>query len=255
MAFPQGPPQTVDVQLVRAFKKQVVRPYRLLFNSLNASITDFTATLVKGKATTTALSNLVLRSFSLADWTATLGLDTAALSMLSKRLDARVEQHKAELLTILAGLRGIVRDLHTAFDAFREGVWENGILCDGRQREALSDMIMCERGSLTYRQVCNAVEGMIGMFEREVEEGKALVVDEFLDACERYRGLDDGRRSMEDARNARNTGHVSKFMEREYWEVRVLAWVTDVFLERDVVERNMVAMAADAGLPYFSSSQ
>jgi hypothetical protein len=44
-------------------------------------------------------------------------------------------------------------------------------------------------------------------------------------------------------------------MEEAYWELRVTAWVTDLYLERDEVERYMAMMAADAGLPYFTSGK
>lgn len=233
---------TVDVQLLRAFKKQVLRPYRLLFNALNASLSELTATLVKGKTTTSTLSNLVLRSFCLADWTATLGMDGAALRLLSRRLDSRIHAHEAELVGLLENLRRIVLELHAALGAFREGAWNDGQRFDDRQRELLSDIVMCERGSLTYRQVCHAVEATVRMCEREVEEVKALVVRDFVDACGRYRDSSDGR------------GHV-QLMEEAYWELRVTAWVTELYLERDEVERNMAMMAADAGLPYFTSGE
>ena len=235
----------LDVHLLRAFKKHVLRPYRLLFNALNASLTELTATLVQGKTTTASLSSLVLQSFCLGDWTATLGMDRAALRLLSNHLDAKIQAQKVELVGLLGTLRRIMFDLRAALDAFREDAWKDGPRCSERQRELLSDIIMCDRGSLTYRQVCHAVEAAVDMCEREVEEVKALVVQDFVDACGRYRdSSDDGGRTVK-----------TKLMEEAYWELRVGAWVTDLYLERDEVERNMAMMAADAGLPYFTSSE
>jgi hypothetical protein len=246
MSPEQHPP--VDVQLLRAFKKHVVRPYRLLFNALNALLAEFTATLVQGKTTTATVSNLVLGSFCLRDWTARLGLDAGAFRLLSRRMDARIQGQNAELVGLLETLRRIVLDMRGALDVFREAAWQGGPGCDARQRELLSDTVMCERGALTYRQVCLAVDATVRMCAREVEEVKALVVRDLVDACQRCRG---------DGGNGGNGSNASdsELMEEAYWELRVTAWVTDLYLERDEVERYMAMMAADAGLPYFTSGK
>ena len=240
---------TVDVQVVRSYRKHAVRPYRLLFNSLNAALTELTATLVSGKSLATSVSNDVLRSFSVGDWVEALGLDAQSQTVLSRRLDARIQENKEELVKSFETLRRIVRDMAAALEAFREGMWAD-IACDDDAHEVLRDVSMREAldsqrsatsttTSLTHRQVCRTVEGVVEMCWREVEEVKKLVVEDVVRACEGYRKV----------KGAGGEGGV--YATREYWELRVLAWVTDVYLERDKVERNMKAMAVDAGLPYY----
>ena len=244
---------TVDVQVVRSYRKHAVRSYRLLFNSLNAALTELTATLVSGKSLATSVSNDVLRSFSVGDWVKALGLDAQSQSVLSRRLDSRIQENKEELVKSLETLRRIVRDMAAALEAFREGMWAD-IACDDDAHEVLRDVSMREEQvsqrstttslmstttSLTHRQVCCTVDGVVGMCWREVEEVKRLVVEDIVRACEGYRKVKG------------TGGEGGVYATREYWELRVLAWVTDVYLERDKVERNMKTMAVDAGLPYY----
>lgn len=236
---------SVDVQTVRGFKKHVLRPYRLLCNAMNASLTDFTSTLVEGKAVTTALSNDILQVYSIGDWVETLGLAASARSLLRKRLETRIRTQREKLVNLLESLRQTVRAMDGALTAFREGVWAtlDGDI-DDHAREHLRDMAMCSHW--THRQVCCAMERVVGMCGREVDEAKALVVEDFLHACDAL-ASSQGAASGGGGHDAWNT--------REYWEIHVLTWMTDVFVERDEVERTMAAMAADASLPYYRKLQ
>jgi len=158
--------------------------------------------------------------------------------MLRDRLDVRIQRSKESLVRTLEVLRRIVEDLAGALGEFQSGAfahWTTGGDLDAESMEMIKDVAMCgDGGSLTFRQVCCAVEGMVCFCRKEVEEVKAVVVGDIVAACARYRG--------EESRRYRTQG---------WWEVRVVAWATDVYFERDDVERNMATMAADAGLPYF----
>jgi len=227
----------VDISVVRSYKKNIVRHYRLLFNSLNGSLSELTSTLLEGKGATTALSNDILETCSIGEWAKTLGLTHEIRGLLEKRLEHRVRANKAALLATLESLRESVREMHDALYGFREGVWEHleeSGDSEKNQREYLRDVIMCS--SLTHRQVCTAVGEMVGSCEREVEDAKALVVRDFVEACDAI-------------------GSNASYAEKEYWELRVLAWMTEVHMDKEAIEGNMAAMAADAGLAYFSGRE
>jgi len=157
-----------------------------------------------------------------------------AEAVLHQRIKETIREEMNQMRNLLESLCDSLEELNSAigeFEAVASPLIEDG--CSGSedcQADPRVDSIVCT--SMTFRELVDIFRSFRFMHQKELEIKKA-VVDDFNSVST---NSGDKRKNDEEIQN--------------FLQVHIVAWMSDIHIQRKYIESSMRKIAMDASMPY-----
>lgn len=182
----------------------------------------------RGKSVVTEMTNLALEANNIDDTVIRLGTNvpTGTTTLLKHRYVCKISKLLLALKDLLCELKDMYDTMENSLHTFEGDFGAHGPLDDPRPDVALFT-------ALTHRQACRLVSSIVAMYEKELE-AKTRVVEDLSQACASlFSGKNHGK---------------------GFWYVHITAWMSDIFVNRDMVDNILRDIASEGGMPYSGTS-